>query len=47
MYSGTTLTNVTVEHGNATNTNQNPRYAGQNPWRTEKGVNYVSVLPAR
>jgi hypothetical protein len=45
MQSGTTLNGVTVEYGRATNTNQNPRYHGQNPWRTSKGANYNDVTP--
>jgi hypothetical protein len=46
LSSGQTLSGVTVEYGRATNTNLNPRYAGQNPWKTDKGVVYDDVLPA-
>jgi hypothetical protein len=45
MYSGATLSGVTVQYGRATNTNLNPRYAGKNPWQTDKGVVYQDVLP--
>jgi hypothetical protein len=46
MYSGTTLSRVTLEHGKASNTNLNPRYAGQDPWRSTHGVVYQGVQPA-
>ena len=46
MNSGTSLRGVTVEYGRATNTNQNPRYAGQNPWSDRLGEVYQSVRPA-
>jgi len=46
VYSGQTCKGVRVEHGAATRTNQNPRYAGQNPWDTRHGVVYQSVTPA-
>ena len=45
MYSGTTLSGVTVEYGRATNTNENPRYAGNNPWRTNKNAVYQDTAP--
>jgi hypothetical protein len=45
MYSGTTLSGVTVEYGRASNTNQNPRYAGKNPWDSSHNVAYKSVRP--
>jgi hypothetical protein len=45
MYAGTTLTGVTLEHGRATNTNQNPRCAGS-PWRSTHGVVYRHLQPA-
>jgi hypothetical protein len=45
MYSGTTLSGVTVKNGDASNTNQNSRYAGQNPWQTNKNVAYQAVSP--
>jgi hypothetical protein len=43
---GQTLSGVTVEYGRASNTNLNPRYAGKNPWMTDKHVVYDDVLPA-
>jgi hypothetical protein len=46
MYSGTTLSGVTDEHGRATDTNLNPRYAGKNPWQTNKGVVYQDANPS-
>jgi hypothetical protein len=46
MYSGTTLSGVTVKSGDASHTNQNSRYAGQNPWQTNKNVAYRNVTPA-
>jgi hypothetical protein len=46
MYSGTTLSGVTLEHGRASNTNLNPRYAGQGPWQPTHGVIYQGVQPA-
>ena len=45
MYSGTTLSGVTVEYGRATNTNRNPRYAAQNPWESTHHVAYERVNP--
>jgi hypothetical protein len=46
MNSGTSLRGVTVVHGRASNTNQNPRYAGQNPWSNRLGEVYRNVQPA-
>ena len=46
MNSGTSLRGVTVVDGRASNTNQNPRYAGQNPWSSRLGEVYESVRPA-
>lgn len=46
MYSGTTLAGVTVDYGRAANTDLNLRYAGQNPWQTDKAIVYRDVLPA-
>lgn len=46
MNSGTSLKGVTVVDGRASNTNQNPRYAGQNPWSDRLGEVYRTVLPA-
>ena len=37
---------VTVEYGRATDTNQNPRFAGQGPWDSCGGVVYKRVRPA-
>jgi hypothetical protein len=45
MYSGATLSGVTVEYGRATNTNQNPRLAGQNPWDSTHHVVFEDVRP--
>jgi hypothetical protein len=46
VYSGQTCKNSIVEYGRASNTNQNPRYAGQNPWMTDCGVGYQDVQPS-
>jgi hypothetical protein len=46
MNSGTSLRGVTVVNGHASNTNHNPRYAGQNPWSDRLGEVYQTVLPA-
>lgn len=46
MNAGATLKGVTVEYGRASNTNQNPRYAGQNPWSSRLGEVYEDVLPS-
>lgn len=46
MYSGTSLSGVTLQDGHASGTNQNPRYTGQNPWDTSAGVVYKAVQPA-
>jgi hypothetical protein len=45
MYTGTTLSGVTDAYGRASNTNLNPRYAGKNPWQTNKGVVYQDANP--
>jgi hypothetical protein len=45
MYAGTTLSGVTVDYGRATHTNQNPRYAGQNPWADAHNIAYKRVRP--
>jgi hypothetical protein len=37
VYSGQTLSGVAVEHGRASHTNLNPRYAGQSPWDSGRG----------
>jgi hypothetical protein len=46
VYSGQNCQGVTVEYGVASNTNQNPLYAGQNPWETDCGEAYQSVQPS-
>jgi hypothetical protein len=46
MNRGTNLKGVTVVDGRASNTNQNPRYAGQNPWSDRLGEVYRVVVPA-
>lgn len=46
MNAGTSLRGVTVVRGRASNTNQNPRYAGQNPWSDRLGETYRAVTPA-
>jgi hypothetical protein len=46
MYRDSTLSGVTVEYGRATDTDLNPRYAGQDPWQTDKAVVYKDVNPA-
>jgi hypothetical protein len=46
VYSGQVCKNVTVEQGTASNTNQNPLYAGQNPWQTGCSENYQSTQPS-
>ena len=46
MYTGTTLSGVTVEYGRANNANQNPRYATYNPWQTNKAVLYQDAAPS-
>jgi hypothetical protein len=46
IYSGQTAQGITIEYGRATNTNQNPRYAGQSPWDSYGNVAYKRVRPA-
>jgi hypothetical protein len=46
MSTGTSLRGVTIVDGRASNTNQNPRYAGQNPWSDRLGEVYRTVVPA-
>jgi hypothetical protein len=46
MSPGASLRDVTVVDGRASNTNQNPRYAGQNPWSDRLGEVYQTVMPA-
>jgi hypothetical protein len=45
MSTGTSLKDVRIEYGRASNTNQNPRYAGQNPWSDRLGEVYQTVMP--
>lgn len=47
VYPGQTLAGVTVEYGRASNTNLNPRYAGQNPWDAQRGVAYKRLHSTR
>jgi hypothetical protein len=47
IYPGQSLSGVTVEYGRASQTNLNPRYAGQSPWDSYGGVAYKRVHPAR
>ena len=42
---GHSLAGVTVDYGRASNTNLNPRYAGDNPWQTDDHVVYQDVQP--
>ena len=44
--SGQTAKGVTIEYGRGSNTNQNPRYAGQSPWDSSGDVGYKRVRPA-
>jgi hypothetical protein len=46
IYTGQTANGVTIEYGRATNTNQNPRYAGRSPWDSYGNVAYKRVRPA-
>ena len=48
VYPGQTLSGVTVDYGLASNTNRNPRYAGQSPWDSRHGGGpaYGKVQPA-
>jgi hypothetical protein len=46
VYSGQTAKGVTIEYGRASNTNQNSRYAGQNPWQHQFNEAYQDVVPA-
>jgi hypothetical protein len=47
VYPGQTLSGVTVQYGRASDTNLNPRYAGQSPWGTRNGGPvYGRVQPA-
>jgi hypothetical protein len=45
MYSGATLSGVTVEYGHASTANLNPRFSGQNPWDSTHNVAYKRVQP--
>lgn len=44
--SGQNASGINIEYGHASNTNQNPRYAGQNPWDLSAGVVYKALQPA-
>jgi len=46
VYAGQICKNVTVERGIASNSNQNPLYAGQNPWETGCSENYQNTQPS-
>ena len=46
LSSGVDASGVTIDYGRASNTNQNPRYAGQNPWDSSAGVVYKALQPA-
>ena len=43
---GQNASGIDLEYGRASNTNQNPRYAGQNPWDLSAGVVYKALQPA-
>jgi hypothetical protein len=45
VYSGQTCHGVKIEYGRAHNTNQNPRFAGHNPWQSAHGIIYTDVRP--
>jgi hypothetical protein len=46
LSSGVDASGVKIEYGRASSTNQNPRYAGQNPWDLSAGVYYKALQPA-
>jgi len=46
LSSGVDASGVTIGPGSATNTNQNPRFAGKNPWQHAHGEVLQNVLPA-
>jgi hypothetical protein len=46
LSSGVDASGITIRYGRASNTNQNPRYAGQNPWDLSAGVVYKALQPA-
>ena len=46
LSSGVDASGVTIDCGRASNTNQNPRYAGQNPWQHEFHEVYYDAQPA-
>ena len=37
---------IVLGHGIASNSNQNPLYAGQNPWETGCSENYQNTQPS-
>ena len=45
LSSGVDASGITIEYGRASNTNQNPRYSGRNPWQHSFGEVYQDVLP--
>ena len=46
LSSGVDASGISIEYGRASSTNQNPRYAGQNPWDLSAGVYYKALQPA-
>ena len=46
IYPGQTAKSVTIEYGRCSNTNKNPRYAGQNPWQHKFHEVYYDAQPA-
>jgi len=45
LSSGVDASGVAIRYGRAANTNQNPRYAGQNPWQHHFGEVYYDAVP--
>jgi hypothetical protein len=45
LSSGVDASGIKIEYGRASNTNQNPRYAGQNPWQRQHGEIYYDAVP--
>jgi hypothetical protein len=46
LSSGTDASGITIDYGRASNTNQNSRYAGQNPWQHQFHEIYYDAQPA-
>ena len=46
LSSGVDGSGIEIEYGRASNTNQNPRYAGQNPWQHQFHEVYYDAQPA-